>query len=290
MTVSRAYHEQMYRIYHEFFDVAETKRRWHPFRDLPWEKMDKSKNTEEMAICLETFCGVELYVPDYTANAFNMTRTIFGMAWFEANWGYEESKHGLSFREYLIQSGLRTPEQYAQYEESIFSKVWKLPFATRRQMTCFGVLQESATYLIYEAQKKKAQRDENELLEKVFFFISRDEAAHRGFYQKVLVYELAEDREGTLADLAHVISHFEMPGVPLIPEFQKRLLVDGVGITPQHFLQRGIFPLLKAIGTSRSELIKIIGQQRAKKAETSDREEVLPGTAPVNGEPMMLAN
>jgi len=289
MSVSRAYHEQMYRIYHEFFDVAETKRRWHPFRDLPWEKMDRSKNTEELAICLETFCGVELYVPDYTANAFNLTRTIFGQAWFEANWGYEESKHGLSFREYLVQSGLRTPEQYADYEEQIFSKVWRLPFTTRRQMTCYGVLQESATYLIYEAQKKRAQQEENELLEKMFFFISRDEAAHRGFYQKVLVYELEEDRAGTLADLAHVISHFEMPGVPLIPEFQKRLLVNGVGITSQHFLQRGIFPLLKAIGTSRSELIKILGRQKAREAERKKGEEMPPAIPVAGAEPAMAA-
>jgi acyl-[acyl-carrier-protein] desaturase len=266
MGVSAAYHEKMYRIYHEFFDVAETKRRWHPFRDVPWEKMDKSKNTEETAICLETFCGVELYVPDYTANGFNLTRTIFGHAWFQSNWAYEESKHGLTFREYLIQSGLRTPEQYAAYEEKIFSKVWNLPFKTRRQMTCYGALQESATYLIYEAQKKKFIQEGNELLEKIFFFISRDEAAHRGFYQRVLLYELEEDREGTLADIAHVVFNFQMPGVGLIPEYDDRLMVNGVGISPQFFLQRGVFPMLKSMGTSRHELIKAYSKLKAERA------------------------
>ncbi|MGQ0762803.1 MAG: acyl-ACP desaturase [Acidobacteriota bacterium] len=264
MSVSAAYHEKMYRAYHEFFDIAERKRRWHPFRDIPWEKLDKSKNSEATAICVETFCGVELYVPDYTANGFNMTRTIFGHAWFEANWGYEESKHGLTFREYLLQSGMRTPEQYAAYEQTIFSKVWNLPFNTRRQMTCYGVLQEAATYLIYEAQKKKAREEGDELLEQIFFFISRDEAAHHGFYKKVLIYELEDDREGTLADMAHVVFNFNMPGVNLIPEYQRRLLVDGVGITPQHFLQRGIFPLLKSVGTSRQELIRIYSQNKRK--------------------------
>jgi acyl-[acyl-carrier-protein] desaturase len=40
----------------------------------------------------------------------------------------KESKHGPTFREYLIASGLRTEEQYAEFEQKIFAKVWNLPF------------------------------------------------------------------------------------------------------------------------------------------------------------------
>lgn len=254
--------EQVYRAYHEFFDTAERKRRWHPFHDLAWEKMDRSKNTEQDAICIETFCGVELYVPDYTANGFRLTRDSFGHGWFNANWGYEESKHGLAFREYLIQSGLRTQEQYDAFEDKIFSVVWTLPFPTLRQVNCYGALQESATYLIYHAQKEKAKRNGNELLEQVYFFISRDEAAHLGFYRKILQLEMAEDRDGTIDDLAHVVSHFQMPGVEVIPEYQDRLGVEGVGITSNHFLSQGIFPLLKSLGTTRSELVRSVRKQR----------------------------
>ncbi len=264
MGASLIYKEKMYRAYMEFFDVAERKRRWHPMHDIPWEKLDPAKYTKEKAICVETFCGVELYVPDYTANGFNLTRTIFGHAWFQANWGYEESKHGLTFREYLIRSGQRTEEQYAEFEQQIFAKVWNLPFHTRRQMTCYGALQESATFLIYRAQLEKARREGDEVLEKIYYYVSRDEAAHMGFYINVLQLELEDDREGTLADLAHVVYHFQMPGVGLIPEYDQRLGVDGVGISSQQFLQRGIFPLLKAVGTSRQELVKLLH----KKTET----------------------
>ncbi|WP_392535636.1 acyl-ACP desaturase [Nostoc sp. C117] len=262
MGASLTHQEKMYRAYMEFFDVAERKRRWHPLNDIPWEKLEPAKNTEEKAICVETFCGVELYVPDYTANGFNLTRTIFGHAWFQANWGYEESKHGLAFREYLIRSGLRTEAQYAEFEQQIFAKVWNLPFDTRRQMTCYGALQESATFLIYRAQLAKAQQEQDDVLEKIFFYVSRDEAAHMGFYIKVLQLELEEDREGTLADLAHVVYNFEMPGVGLIPEYDRRLGVDGVGISSQQFLQRGIFPLLKAVGTSRQELVRLLHKKK----------------------------
>jgi acyl-[acyl-carrier-protein] desaturase len=151
MSVSRAHREKMYRAYMEFFEVAEQKRRWTVFNDIPWEKLDSRFNTEEQAVCLETFCGVELYVPDYTMNGFNLTRSIFGHAWFQANWGYEESKHALVFREYLVRSGLRSDEQYNDFEEQIFSRAWNLPFDTRRQMTCYGAFQEMATYMIYAA-------------------------------------------------------------------------------------------------------------------------------------------
>jgi acyl-[acyl-carrier-protein] desaturase len=157
MSASLSQREKMYRAYCEFFDTAEKKRRWNPFSDVPWDKMKTSLNTEEDAICLETFCGVELYVPDYTSNAFKLTRDLFGAGWFEASWGYEESKHGLVYREYLVRSGLRTEEQYLDFESKIFGKVWQLPFQTRRQMNCYGALQESATYLIYAAQRDKAK-------------------------------------------------------------------------------------------------------------------------------------
>lgn len=262
MSATGTAREKMYRAYCEFFDTGEKKRRWNPFSDVPWEKLDTSLNREEDAICLETFCGVELYVPDYTSNAFNLTRHLFGAAWFEATWGYEESKHALIYREYLIRSGLRTEEQYQQFEDKVLGKVWKLPFATRRQMNCYGALQESATYLIYAVQRDKAKQAGNELLERIYFLVSRDEAAHRGFYQRLLQFELEEDREGALEDLAHVVFSFQMPGVGLIPEYEDRLEVAGVGITPQYFLQHAVFPLLKSLGTSRNELMKYYRRSR----------------------------
>ena len=262
MSVSIAQREKAYRAYRDFFDVAERKRRWHPFNDIPWEKMDASKNSEQTAICLETFCGVELYVPDYTANGFQISRTVFGHAWFQANWGYEESKHSLVFREYLIQSGLRSLEQYYAFEDKIFGKVWKPLFHTRREMTCYGALQEAATYLIYQAQREKAQRDGSELLERIFFLISRDEAAHHGFYRTVLRLDLEEDREGTIDDIAHVVANFQMPGVGLVPDYEDRLAVTGVGISSDQFLQNGIFPLLRSLGTNRRELVASLQRKK----------------------------
>jgi hypothetical protein len=128
MEPSSALREKIYRAYLEFFEVAELKRHWNIFDDIRWEKLDASRNCERKAVCIETFCAEELYLPD----------------------------------------------------------VWSLPFTTVRQMVCYGALQEAATYLAYKAQKDKANHDGDKVLEAIFFYVSRDEAAHAGFYRAMI--------------------------------------------------------------------------------------------------------
>jgi acyl-[acyl-carrier-protein] desaturase len=254
MTGSPVLREKMYRAYLEFFEVAETKRRWNMFNDVPWEMLDSSTGNEQKAACIETFCAEELYLPDYSAGGVELTRSMFGAAWFQACWSYEESKHGLVFREYLTRSGLRSEAEFAAFEDRILSKVWRLPFQTRRQMACYGALQESATFLAYKAQKDKAVNEGDKVLEAIFFFLSRDEAAHAGFYRAAVELELDEDRDGTTADLAYVIANFKMPGEGLIPDYQERLRTTGAGISARTFMERAVLPTLRTLGTSRAEL------------------------------------
>ena len=81
-------------------------------------------------------------------------------------------------------------------------------------MSCYGALQESATYLAYRAQKDRAELESDAPLEAIFFLLSRDEAAHAGFYRSMIEIEMDEDRVGTLADLAYVIATSGSEGVP----------------------------------------------------------------------------
>jgi acyl-[acyl-carrier-protein] desaturase len=260
MPTSSMLRDKIYRAYLEFFEVAERKRRWNMFDDIPWDALDGSRNSEGQATCVETFCAEELYLPDYSAEGISLTRSMFGAAWFQTCWSYEESKHALVFREYLTRSGLRSEAQFAAFEDSIFARRWSLPFCTRRQMACYGALQEVATYLAYKAQKDKAVSEGDAVLEAIFFCVARDEAAHAGFYRTTIELELAEDRAGTLADLAYVIAHFKMPGDGLIPDYQERLRTSGAGITPRTFLEHGLLPTLKTLGTSRAELKTALAQ------------------------------
>jgi acyl-[acyl-carrier-protein] desaturase len=271
--------ERMYREYMEFFEHAERSRRWNPMNDIPWDKLESSSARqqiadgaglaaqENIAVCLETFCGVELFIPDYTKNGLSLSREIFGQAWFHLCWGYEESKHALVFREYLLRAGLRTLDQYMDYEENVLSKEWQMPFTSNREMACYGALQEIATYMIYANQRDNYRRSGNEVLVRLFELVARDEAAHAGFYRNLMRFEYEEDPEGTAEDLAHVISHFEMPGAQLIPDFYQRLNVEGVAISSQQFMERGIMPTMKFIGLSRRDLVRATIRRRETRSQ-----------------------
>src|SRR5205085_1143576 len=84
-----------YKLYREFFDLAERKRRWSIRHDIPWNLCSRSLNPA-VADVVESFCAIELYLPDYVANAMSVFRSSRAYLWFYANWGYEESKHSLA--------------------------------------------------------------------------------------------------------------------------------------------------------------------------------------------------
>lgn len=254
MIDSPSMREKMYAAYLEFFEVAECKRRWNIFDDVPWDQLDPALNSARKATRIETYCGEELYLPDYTVGGIGVSRQFFGTAWFQACWSYEESKHGLVFREYLTRSGMRSASAFARFEDAIFAKKWTLPFATRRQMVCYGALQEAATFTAYKAQKDLAVAEGDKVLEAIFTLVSRDEAAHAGFYRAIARIELDEDRAGTIADLALVVASFQMPGEGLIPNYHQRLRDSGAGISARQFVERVLFPTLRMLGTSRAEL------------------------------------
>ncbi len=107
-TMASTMRDRAYQIYLEFLETAENKRRWNIFNDVPWEKLDSGKATHQVGDRVEIFCTEELYVPDYSSKGLDLTRSIFGMAWFQICWAAEESRHGLAFREYLTRSGLRS--------------------------------------------------------------------------------------------------------------------------------------------------------------------------------------
>lgn len=256
MAVSATSAELIYREYMSFFEKAEKHRRWSIFDDIPWDKLDSCPKDPVLARCAETFIGVETYLPDYVGQGINLMRDCFGRAWFLANWGYEESKHALSLREYLKKSGQRTDEEIIAYERQILGRVWQKPFATPRQMTLYGVIQELTTYVFYKKHKKLALDRGDEVLATIYGFIARDEVAHFGFYAACTRILLEEDREGTKRDLAHVFKNFTMPAYDLVPDYEERVkLMRTAGVDHRAFIAEVWLPALKAIGVTRAELV-----------------------------------
>ncbi len=251
--------EKLYREYLQFFEKAESERRWSVFSDIPWERVNRDAS-EELALCAETFCSVEMYLPDYVAGGINVVRDYFGQAWFQANWAYEESKHSLALTHYLVKSGKRSEEQMFDLQNRIFAKKWALPFSTARQMTFYGCVQEMATFVIYVKHRERAGAENDEALRTIYDLVARDEIAHCRFYQSVIKVLLEEDRPGTLADMAHVFANFEMPGVGIVPDYDARILkMREAGIDRSVFIQKVYMPILKYLGVSRHEML---GAQR----------------------------
>ena len=247
--------DKIYKEYLAFFEKAERERRWNVFTDIPWDKVNKEAS-EDLALCAETFCSVEMYLPDYVSKGINIVRPYFGQAWFQANWGYEESKHSLALMTYLLKSGKRTEEQIHDLQTRIFEKKWDLPFNTPRQMTFYGCVQEMATFVIYVKHRERAGVEKDECLRGIYDVVARDEIAHCRFYQQVIKLLLEDDREGTLADMAHVFANFKMPGVDLVPEYDARILkMREAGVDRSVFIQKVYLPILKYLNVSRHEML-----------------------------------
>jgi acyl-[acyl-carrier protein] desaturase len=129
--------DSVYRVYLDFLETAEHKRRWTIFDDIPWEKLDGVVALEDDAKRVEIFCAEEMYVPDYASDGIDLLRSMFGMAWFQTRWAFEESQHGLVFREYLVRSGLRTVAEFEKLQSSVVASKWKMPSFSWRGLPIF---------------------------------------------------------------------------------------------------------------------------------------------------------
>lgn len=245
----------LYRQYMEFFELAERRRRWNVFDDVPWDEWQPEWASPHRALCAETFCGVEMYLPDYVAEALSLFRSRFSQAWFYANWAYEESKHALVLKEYLTRTGQRGPEEMAAFEEDTLSRRWTLPFESPREMIVYGALQEKSTWMIYRHQGRAAEAAGDRVLATIYRLIGRDEAAHAHFYQNVLACALELDRAGTLADMRTVVTGFRMPASDLVADYDERIdIMRSIGIDRGAFLNEVLFPILNRAGVTRREL------------------------------------
>jgi hypothetical protein len=77
----------LYRLFREFFSRAERTRRWSLEDDIPWHQVNRGMDPA-VADVVESFCAVELYLPDYVGKALPMIRVNRGWSAFHVNWGY----------------------------------------------------------------------------------------------------------------------------------------------------------------------------------------------------------
>jgi len=243
------------RLYREFFDLAERRRRWSLADDIPWAEVNRAMDPA-VADVVESFCAVELYLPDYIAKALPLIRANRGWAWFHANWGYEESKHSLALGDWLLRSGLRSDEQMADLESQVFAGEWALPHDNARAMLIYAMIQEQATFIHYRNLRVHAERCGDPALTKLLSLIATDERAHHAFYARVVRLFLDLDRPGTLEQLGRILHTFAMPAVHLLADGARRAArVRALGIFDEMTYLREVYhPILETLGVQRAEV------------------------------------
>ena len=241
--------------YARYFKAAEQRRRWSVEKDIPWDRANPD-TSDTTALIAESFCCVEMFLPDYTHRIMEMIRRSRGRAWFQANWGFEESKHSMALENWLIASGKRTREQLEELERDLLGSEWNLPFETPRQMICYTMVQELATGVNYVGLRRRAKEEGDEALVKTLSWLSADESAHYNFFRRGVKAYLELEPDETVADLKFVFENFAMPAHALIPEWELRgAAIEEAGVyTPRVYLGKIFKPTLEDLGLTRHQL------------------------------------
>lgn len=247
---------QIWKLYREFFDQAERRRRWSIEKDVPWAQCNRQLSPA-IADVVESFCAIELYLPDYLRHAMSKSRSSRARTWFYANWGYEESKHSLALGDWLLKSGHRSEEQMADLESQIFQYEWQLPHDSTVALIAYAMVQERATALNYRNLRHRASEQGGDpALEKLLMFVAVDEQAHYSFFQRFIQIHLDDDPEATIEALKRVMNSFQMPAIHGLADGVQRVArIKELGIFSEDQYYREVYlPILESLGIERARM------------------------------------
>ena len=246
---------RFYDAYLKYFHNAEEHRRWNLLKDIPWQEA-KRQPDDAVAQIVESFMAVEMYLPDYTSKILHLVRKSRGRAWFQANWGYEESKHSLVLETWLTRSGHRTDDQMREFEEEVLSRQWDLCYDSPLEMIVYTTFQEFATGLNYRNLRRLAAASGDAALDRMLVLLAQDETAHFHFFKDGVQIFLDHDRDRVLEAIVHVLQTFRMPAQHLIPNWPERdATIRDRGVFTDRIFTREVLPaVLKSLGLSLRDL------------------------------------
>ena len=260
--------KRLWPMFLDYFNKAERRRRWNVEEDIPWDTAN-NRHPPAIATIIESFCAVELYLPDYVAKALPMIRTNRAWAWTHINWGYEEAKHSIGLERWLIRSGCRTEEQMTDLQDRLFQHEWNLPQDSAAGMLVYAMTQELATWLNYRNLRRHVNEQDDPALYKILGFVTVDERAHHSYYFEIVKVFLEIDRPGTINLLRRVIGGFSMPAVDYLADSrQLRADIRSMKIFDEDiFYQEVVMVLLDGLGISRAEFRE---RKAPRKSQTTD--------------------
>ena len=257
---------RVWQMFREFFDLAERRRRWRVADDIPWDECNPALRPV-VADVVETFCAVELYLPDYSAKILPQVRHSKSRTWFYANWGYEESKHSLALGDWLLKSGHRSEEYMADLEKKVFAREWNLPQDNHLGMLVYAMVQEEATFLNYRNLRDRVRAVGGDpALEKMLQLMAVDEKAHHSFFRDCLKIYMELDRGAVIDQMRRVMNEFRMPAIhDLLDDSRRRVAaVRELELFDADIYYREVYrPILDELGITRQEMRTPAGEKKS---------------------------
>lgn len=251
------YEQKLWKQFRDFFNMAERRRRWNIVDDIPWDQCNRSLKPV-VADIVETFCAVELFLPDYSTKILPKVRHSKSRTWFYANWGYEEAKHSMALADWLVKSGHRSEEYMAELDEKVFAREWNLPHDNHLGMLVYAMVQEEATFLNYRNLKARvSELGKDPALEKLLTYMAVDEKAHHAFFRDCLKMYLEYDRPAVIEQMRRVMNDFAMPAIhDLLDDCKTRIAaIRALDLfSEEAFYGQVYMPILESLGVSRQEM------------------------------------
>jgi len=255
-----------WQMFREFFDLAERRRRWRVADDIPWDECNPALKPV-VADVVETFCAVELFLPDYSAKILPKVRHSKTRSWFYANWGYEEAKHSLALGDWLLKSGHRSEEYMADLEGKVFAREWNLPQDDHLGMLVYAMVQEEATFLNYRNLRDRVKAlGGDPALEKLLQLMAVDEKAHHSFFRDCLKLYMELDRAAVIDQMRRVMNDFQMPAIhDLLDDSPRRIAaVRELELFDVDVYYREVYrPIIDELGVTRQEMRTPRGERKS---------------------------
>jgi hypothetical protein len=235
--------------YESYFQKAALHRMWFPDHLEQRNQMAKmghmiSKNTKEILL---GFLGVESVVDDYVFEGIKGAGDSVATRELYMQWGFEERRHGQTFRHSLIDSGLYTQEFVDKYLTEVSQHHWTFQEQTGYEgnvllASAYAIFQERHTrwnytnirrilWEEYGSPRDKEGRRVDPAVAGAIRYPETDEGAHEANFTNIVSIYMKYLPDLAIEALSKVSKHYTMPVVQLPngDEFLKAILASGLG-------------------------------------------------------------
>ena len=262
-----AIQKEVRKHYEAYFDMASRTRAWFPDRLPQRKEMAKYGHlvSAESREILLGFLGVESFVDDYVFGGIKAAGNSVTTREIYISWGFEERRHGQTFRHALIDSGLYTQEWVDHYLAECAEDQWTFERQTGYESTpllasAYAIFQERQTRWNYTALRMRLWREYGSPTDQTgrsvfpaiagaIRFPEIDEGAHEANFSSIVRIYLKYTPDQALEALMKVSTKYRMPVVylPNSEQFVEAVLAAGMGVA-RDVINQIITPVLTGMG------------------------------------------